>query len=124
MAGHEGRFAASHALASIGKIIEYQTQRRKRRWIPGVQSHGKPNDYINMFLEEMKTWLRSQLTLNSVCAEELVRREQYITKIKHDNYYWCFPVEKNQDYNIHDTVAFVHEKVRIDQLHFVDHPRI
>jgi len=46
-----------------------------------------------------------------VCAEELVRREQFITKIKHDNYYWCFPVEKDQEYNIHDVIAFVHEKV-------------
>jgi len=62
--GHEGRFAASHALASIGKITEYRIRRKKRRWIPGVQTHGRINDYINLFLEEMKTWMRTQMTLD------------------------------------------------------------
>ena len=56
--------------------------------MPGVSSAGRPNDYINMFLEEMKSWLRNQLTLDNVCAEELERRHVYITKLKHDNYYW------------------------------------
>lgn len=111
MSGHEGRFAASHALASIGKMTEYQIQRRNRRWIPGVQKHGQANDYINMFLEEMKTWMRHQMTLNVVGADELERREQYITKIKHDNYYWCFPLEKSHDYTIHEAIDFVHAKV-------------
>jgi hypothetical protein len=48
--GHQGRFAASHALACVGKITEYQVQRRRRTWVPGVQSPGRPNDYINLFL--------------------------------------------------------------------------
>jgi hypothetical protein len=54
---------------------------------------------------------RWQMTLNMVCADELERREVYITKLKHDNYYWCFPIE-NQEYNIHDAIDFVHNKVR------------
>lgn len=61
---------------------------RRRVWVPKVSSPGRPNDYINMFLEEMKGWLRSQLTLDNVSAEELERRHVYITKLKHDNYYW------------------------------------
>jgi hypothetical protein len=61
---------------------------RSRQWVPGVSSPGKPNDYVNMFLEEIKSWLRSQLTLDSVQAEELQRRDNYFTKLKHDNYYW------------------------------------
>ena len=64
-----------------------------------------------MFMEEMKTWMRHQMTLNMVVAEELERREVYITKLKHDNYYWCFPKE-GHEYNIHDTIDFVHKKVR------------
>lgn len=99
-------------MSCIGKITEYQVQRRKRAWIPGVQSPGRPNDYINLFLEEMKTWLRSQMTLNVVVAEELTRREVYLAKLKHDNYYWCFPIEKSRDYAIHDVIDFVHNKVR------------
>lgn len=35
ISGHEGRFTASHALACLGKVTEYQIQRQKRRWIPG-----------------------------------------------------------------------------------------
>ena len=55
--GHDGRFAVSHALTSIGKLIEYQCQRKARKWVPGMQTHGRPNDYMNLFLAEMKTWL-------------------------------------------------------------------
>lgn len=98
-------------MASIGKMTEYQVQRRKRRWIPGMQHGGRPNDYVNMFLEEMKTWMRQQMTLNVIGAEELSRREQYITKLKNDNYYWAFPMEKNHEYTIHEAIDFVHAKV-------------
>jgi hypothetical protein len=61
---------------------------RRRPWVPGVSSPGKPNDYINMFLEEIKIWLRQQLTLDNVSAEELSKREKYFSKLKNDNYYW------------------------------------
>lgn len=86
--GHQGKFCASHAKASIGVILEYQNQRRKRLWVPKVSSPGRPNDYINMFLEEMKSWLKNQMTLDNLSAEELKRRNTYIAKLKHDNYYW------------------------------------
>lgn len=36
----------------------------------------------------------------------------YLAKLKHDNYYWCFPIEKSKDYAIHDVIDFVHNKVR------------
>ncbi len=61
---------------------------RRRPWIPGVSSPGKPNDYINMFLEETKIWLRNQMTLDVISAEELGKREKYYSKLKNDNYYW------------------------------------
>jgi hypothetical protein len=104
--GHQGKFCASHAKAALAIIIEYQNQRRltllapshppasshpshrKRIWVPKLSSAGRPNDYVNMFLEEMKAWLRNQLTLDNVSAEELQRRSAYITKLKHDSYYW------------------------------------
>lgn len=107
--GHQGRFAASHAMTCIGTIIDYQNNRRyiqtqysinslthnsfpfrnrRRPWVPGVSNPGKPNDYVNMFLEETKTWLRTQLTLDNVRAEELDKREKYYSKLKNDNYYW------------------------------------
>ncbi len=49
---------------------------------------GKPKDYINMFLEEQKSWLRSQLTLDVPQPEELARRDDFLAKLKRDNYYW------------------------------------
>ncbi len=61
---------------------------RKRFYLPGLLSAGKPNDYINMFLEEMKSWLRTQLTLDVVNLEELRKRSTFIKKLKHDKYYW------------------------------------
>jgi hypothetical protein len=51
--------------------------------VPGVQNPGRPNDYINLFLEETKTWLRTQMTLNVVVAEELTRREVGLTPPPH-----------------------------------------
>lgn len=62
---------------------------RARVWVPGVSSPGHPNDYINMFLEESKQWMRSQMTLDAVHAEELARRDNFYTKLKNDNYFWC-----------------------------------
>jgi hypothetical protein len=56
--------------------------------VPGVISPGRPNDYINMFLEESKTWMRDQMTLDAVHAEELARRDNFYTKLKNDNYFW------------------------------------
>lgn len=56
--------------------------------MPGIIGPGKPNDFINMFCEESKTWFRTQMTLDSVHAEELARRDNYYTKLKNDNYYW------------------------------------
>ncbi len=100
-------------MSCIGTIIDYQNNRRydfvsyfllvslvmfvccdcsksfrRRPWIPGVSSPGKPNDYINMFLEETKIWLRNQMTLDVISAEELGKREKYYSKLKNDNYYW------------------------------------
>jgi hypothetical protein len=72
---------------------------RKRAWIPKISSPGKPNDYINLFLDELKTWLRTQLTLDTVHADELARRGDYFTKLKHDNFYWCFPPESGSSSN-------------------------
>lgn len=92
-------------------LILHSVCRRNRVFVPGVVSAGKPNDYINMFLEEMKQWLRSQLTLDSVSAEELKARISYITKLKNDRYYWCFPPESVTDAKIHDVIDFVHEKI-------------
>jgi len=117
VAGHQGRFTGSHAVPSLGKIIEYQNQRRMRPWIPGISSPGRPNDYVNMFLEEIKTWLREQLTLDRVALEELRRRDVYFTKLKHDNYYWCFPSE-GANIEIHTVLDFVHHRV-LDALEIV-----
>lgn len=64
-----------------------------------------------MFLEENKVWLRNQLTLDSVSAEELTKREKYFTKLKNDNYYWCFPNESESS-SIHKVIDFLHEKVK------------
>lgn len=112
ISGHQGRFAASHALKCQAEICQYQLQRRRRLWVPGLSSPGKPNDYVNMFLEEMKTWLRTQMNLDTVAAEELKRREEYISKIKHDQYYWCFPEENSfAPYTIHTVIDFVHNSV-------------
>jgi hypothetical protein len=111
VAGHEGRFAASHALTAIGTIIEYQVQRKSRTWVPNVQHHGRPNDYINLFLEELKVWLRMHLTKDEVSLEETRRRSTYLTKLKNDNYHWCFPTEKGKDYSLHRTIDFAHERV-------------
>ena len=72
----------------MGLIIDYQQRRRKRPWIPGVFSPGKPNDYINLFLEETKVWIKQQFTLNHLEAQELLRRIKYYEKIKNDDYYW------------------------------------
>lgn len=41
-----------------------------------------------MFLEETKTWLKTQLTLDNVHADELAKRELFYTKLKNDDYYW------------------------------------
>ena len=110
--GHQGRFCASHAHLSIGKVIEYQKQRKARTWIPGISSSGRPNDYINLFLEEIKIWCKEQLTLDSVSLEELEKRKVYFQKLKHDKYYWCFPQEADRHlYHIHDVIDFVHNKV-------------
>lgn len=57
-------------------------------WVPGVSSPGQANDYINMFLEESKAWMRAQMTLDAVHAEELARRDNFYTKLKNDNYFW------------------------------------
>lgn len=65
----------------MGRIIEYQIQRRERTYIPGIQSHGRANDYKNMFLEELKDWLQGYLTLDAVRADELRRRSQYLSKV-------------------------------------------
>jgi hypothetical protein len=88
VSGHQGRFVASHVLTSIGMINDYQNVRRKRPWAPPLISPGKPNDYINLFLEETKCWLRTQLSLDNVSAGELKKREKYYSSLKHDNYYW------------------------------------
>jgi hypothetical protein len=48
-----------------------------------------------MFLDELKTWLRSHLTLDVVRADELQRRTMYLHKCKHDAFYWCFPPESS-----------------------------
>ena len=32
--------------------------------------------------------MRSQMTLDTVHAEELARRDNYYTKLKNDNYFW------------------------------------
>jgi hypothetical protein len=75
-------------------------------------SPGKPNDYINLFLEETKSWLRTQLSLDNVSAEELKKREKFYSNLKHDNYYWCFPLETAERYSIHKVIDFIHEKVK------------
>ena len=111
VSGHQGRFVASHAMTCIGVVIDYQVQRRKRIWAPGVSSPGRPNDYVNLFLEETKAWLRHQMTLDNVQAEELARRDTFYTKLKNDDYYWCFPRESEQK-SIHRVIDFVHERVR------------
>lgn len=41
-----------------------------------------------------------------------VEEQVYITKLKHDNYYWCFPLEGQKEYAIHDVIDFVHNKVQ------------
>lgn len=91
ISGHQGRFAASHAVACLGAIVDYQVKRRNRMWVPGVSGPSKPNSYVNMFLEEMKSWLKTQLCLDIVHADELRRRVKYLVNIKNDDYYWCFP---------------------------------
>lgn len=108
ISGHQGRFSASHSLSCIGAIIDYQVKRLTNTYIPGISpGKGKPNDYINLFLDEIKTWLRTQLNQDIVYAEELERRNNYLRQIKNDNYYWCFPVETK----IHNLIDFIHDKV-------------
>lgn len=109
--GHQGKFCASHAMVSIGAIVEYQIQRKNRLWVPGVSSAGRPNDYINMFLEEMKCWMKTQMTLDSVAADELRKRHVYIMKLKNDKYFWCFPPEHVNDAKIHSVIDLVHSRV-------------
>lgn len=109
--GHQGRFVASHAIPCLGVIIDYQNNRKRRPWVPGVITPGKPNDYVNLFLEEMKMWIRNQLTLENISAAELLRREKFLEKLKNDNYYWCFPPESEQ-LNIHSVIDFIHDKVK------------
>lgn len=111
VSGHQGRFAASHAMQSIGMINDYQNIRKLRPWIPGVSSPGQPNDYINMFLEESKQWIRSQLTLDILQADELIRRDSFYTKLKNDNYFWCFPPE-TESRSIHRVIDFLHDKIK------------
>lgn len=111
--GRQGRFAASHAYAAIGRIVEYQIQRKSRTYVPGVSGHGRPNDYVNLFLEEIKEWCLDQLALDTVAEEELARRETYFRLLKHDDYYWCFPKDaKHHDHKLHAVIDFVHDKVR------------
>jgi hypothetical protein len=43
VSGHQGRFVGSHAMPAIGCIIDYQTQRRERFYVPGVLNPGRPN---------------------------------------------------------------------------------
>jgi len=114
MAGHQGRWTASHTRLIMGRMIEYQLQRRSRRYIPGVQSHGRANDCRNMFLEELKEWVKSYFTLESVRADELRRRCTYLAKVKMDDFHWCFPNEGSRagEHNFHDVVDFVHEKLK------------
>jgi hypothetical protein len=52
------------------------------------------------------------MTLESIEGVELQRRVDYITKIKNDNYHWCFPPELNATHTIHDTIDFLHKKVK------------
>lgn len=56
--------------------------------MPGISSPGRPNDYINLFLEESKAWMRAQMTLDAVHSDELARRDNFYTKLKNDNYFW------------------------------------
>lgn len=55
--------------------------------------------------------MRTQLSLETHSAEEIKRREKYYSKLKHDNYFWCFPPE-SEGCNIHDVIDFVHNKVK------------
>jgi hypothetical protein len=115
LAGHQGRWTASHARVCLGHIIEYQVQRRDRNYIPGImENNGRANDYRNMFLEELKEWILSYFTLENVKAEELRRRSNYLSKVKMDNFHWCFSNENQRygEYNIHDVVDFVHDKIK------------
>lgn len=48
--------------------------------------------------------------LDNVSAEELQRRVTYITKLKHDRYYWCFP-EEIQEFKIQQVIDFLHDKI-------------
>ncbi|KAJ1423520.1 hypothetical protein B484DRAFT_451858, partial [Ochromonadaceae sp. CCMP2298] len=80
---------------------------RARLWVPGVSSPGRPNDYINLFLEETKQWMRSQMTMDAIHAQELSRRDMYYAKLKNDNYYWCFG-----DSEVHKVIDYVHERVK------------
>ena len=77
--------STNHCIRKVQNVIFLI---RKRPWVPGVISPGRPNDYINLFLEESKTWLKTQLTLDSIHAEELEKRDAFYTKLKNDNYYW------------------------------------
>mmetsp|Transcript_31326 Transcript_31326/g.40294 ORF Transcript_31326/g.40294 Transcript_31326/m.40294 type:complete len:261 (-) Transcript_31326:1591-2373(-) len=114
MAGHQGRWTASHARLCLGRMIEYQIQRRNRTYIPGVQAHGRANDYRNMFLEEIKEWIKTYFTLENVKAEELNRRSNYLSKVKMDDFHWCFPNESARfgEHNFHDVVDYVHDKIK------------
>jgi hypothetical protein len=96
-------------------IIYYHSHGvRARLWVPGVSSPGRPNDYINLFLEETKQWMRSQMTLDAVHAQELSRRDMYYTKLKNDNYFWCFPrdPQESEDTSIQKVIDFVHDRVK------------
>lgn len=109
---HQGRFTASHANPCLGKMIEYQRQRQGRTYVIGLHQRPEPNDYVNMFFEELKLWALEHLTRQEVAVDELQKRATYLSKVKQDRYHWVFPNETDlYEHKLHDVIDFVHERV-------------
>jgi hypothetical protein len=104
----QGPYAASHALPLIAKAVEYQRQRQARRLVVGVQAPGLPNDFINLFLSELKEWCAAEaVDRPDLHADEVARRLAFLNKVMLDRLHWCLPNEAHTyRHRLHDVLEF------------------
>ena len=113
--GDVNEFAVSHDLPCVQTVTEYQLERKNRLYIPMVSSPGYANDYINMFLDETKQWIKTKMTSVGLAYEELCKRQEFYENLKNDRYIWCFPDEVNANYNstIREVIDIIHENLNV-----------
>jgi stress-induced morphogen len=81
------------------------------------------NDYVNMFLSEMKEWLWQNLTRKDVSVKEVRQRCSYIKNLKSGDYHWCFPNENDGCVRkIHEVIRRVEQEIltALDDLEYED----